>query len=126
MAVNSIDEIIKKELLRVAFKIQQEAKKNIVENKTVFKGQLLNSIQVEIEGNTVIVGSKLEYAPHIEFGTKPHFPPLEPIEEWVRLKLQKKEFESIAEAIAWHIYHYGTPPKPFLRPAIDKVLAELK
>jgi hypothetical protein len=30
----------------------------------------------------------LSYAPYVEFGTRPHFPPFEPIRRWVELKLQ--------------------------------------
>lgn len=30
----------------------------------------------------------ISYAPYIEFGTRPHYPPFEPIRRWVELKLQ--------------------------------------
>jgi hypothetical protein len=30
----------------------------------------------------------ISYAPYIEFGTRPHYPPFEPIRRWVELKVQ--------------------------------------
>ena len=51
-------------------------------------GHLHNSVAVSIEdqGLTGIIGSNLEYAPHVEFGTRPHFPPLAAIQAWVHSK----------------------------------------
>lgn len=66
-------------------------------------------------------------APHsviIEFGTSPHMPPLQPIEDWVRRKrsdlgVKDGEIKKVARAIQMKISKYGTDPKPFLRPAYD-------
>lgn len=116
---SDIDEQVRKLMLKIGYALAKEMKENIVNNGAVDTGALLNSIHVEMEGDAVIVGSNLEYAPHVEFGTRPHFPPLEPIEEWARRKL--KGDKATARKIAWKIYHYGTPPQPFLRPAIDKL-----
>ena len=51
-------------------------------------GHLHSSIAVAIEdeGLTGIVGSNLNYAPHVEFGTRPHYPPLAAIQAWVHSK----------------------------------------
>ncbi|MGM0641950.1 MAG: hypothetical protein ACQESN_11080, partial [Thermotogota bacterium] len=45
----------------------------------------------------------VNYAPFLEFGTKPHTPPLQPILSWVRRKLGFTD-ES-AENVAWSIIH---------------------
>ncbi len=57
-----------------------------------------------------MVGSPLEYSECVEMGTKPHFPPLSPLELWVRriLGLEGKEARSVAFAIAVKISKEGT------------------
>ncbi|MCK5216586.1 MAG: hypothetical protein KAJ93_02295 [Methanosarcinales archaeon] len=64
------------------------------------------------------------YSVFVEFGTSPHMPPLQPIEEWVRRKrgdlgVKDSEIKKVARAIQMKISKYGTDPKPFLRPAYD-------
>ena len=70
---------------------------------------------------TGFVGYTAPYAKCVEFGTAPHFPPPDAIREWARLKLglRGKELERATKAICWKIYHYGTEPQPFLRPAVE-------
>lgn len=45
---------------------------------------------------TAVVGSPLVYAPHVEAGTRPHWPPPAPIEAWVRRKLRDEVSEMAA------------------------------
>lgn len=63
-------------------------------------------------GDSVIgvVGSPLNYAEPVEVGTRPHFPPLEPLEDWVRQKLDvaEEEVPGVALAIARKIAARGT------------------
>ena len=78
-------------------------------------------------------GAELEVvfdAPHaaaIEFGTDPHFPPVEPLIGWAhrKLGLSIKEAKKAGNAIAWKIFHEGTDPQPFFRPAIDQTKVEI-
>jgi hypothetical protein len=55
-------------------------------------------------------GSVLNYAAAVELGTKPHFPPLEPLADWAVAKLgvDKSAAEEVAMAIARKISHHGT------------------
>lgn len=117
------DPEIHKALLRIAHQIRARAIRNIIDNGTTFSGDLARSITVVDKPGVVLVGSDLPYAPHVEFGTLPHMPPVKPFEEWVRLKLgvDKKEANSVAWAVAMKIKREGTPPQPFFRPAIDSV-----
>jgi len=68
-------------------------------------GALRSSIQEEIEerGDEVIgyVLTNLDYALPVEFGSRPHFPPIEPLEYWARRKLQLSAAE--AENVAWRV-----------------------
>ncbi len=54
-------------------------------------GALRSSITYEVRGMGAqmqgIVGSPKQYAPFVETGTRPHWPPFAAIEHWVRRKL---------------------------------------
>lgn len=55
-------------------------------------------------------------APHtrpVEYGSAPHYPPIEPLKNWARRVLGD---EGAAYAVQQKIGKYGTPPRPFVRP----------
>ncbi|MBW2606139.1 MAG: hypothetical protein JRD05_00740 [Deltaproteobacteria bacterium] len=68
--------------------------------------------KVSISGKKVkgLLGTPLAHGEPREFGTKPHFPPIGPIQHWVEKKLGKSgdEAKSIAFAIAITIARRGT------------------
>lgn len=68
-------------------------------------GTLRNSITFEVSGDTVIIGTNVEYAPYVELGTGPYFeaPP-----EW-------EEFNAPKGSGSGSGY---VRPRPFLKPAI--------
>lgn len=68
------------------------------------------------------IGSPLEYAEHVEFGTKPHFPPIQPLQDWVEVKLgvRGNEARSVAYAIAVSIGRRGTPARPVWEPTFTR------
>lgn len=118
------------------------AKGNVTRNKSVNTGQLRAKIanvhrQARMEGETV---SRQTYSSAVEYGRKPgSFPPLAPIERWVRLKglagtfstrtrrrtggraVQARQDRAVAYVIARKIFRKGIQPKPFLQPAFDDV-----
>ncbi len=83
-------------------------------------------------------GKLVGYAPAVEYGSKPHWAPLEPLVEWVRVKrisgvyslktgnrLGKKadkinEDISAAMGIQRRIAVSGTKAQPFFNPALDE------
>lgn len=79
-------------------------------------GGLRDSISAEdpvVLANQVIgvVGTSSPYAVPVELGTKPHFPPLEPLKDWVRARLTnvaESEVDGVALAIARKIAARGT------------------
>lgn len=78
-------------------------------------GTFANSIIAqapEIQGGAVlgVVASPLSYAAPVELGTKPHMAPLQPLIDWVTLKLGIKgdKAEEVAKAIRWKIKAHGT------------------
>jgi HK97 gp10 family phage protein len=75
----------------------------------------------------------VDYATFVEFGTKPHFPPVEAVtgevealDRWVELKVDPEDTESTAFAIAKTISRVGTDPQPYMRPAARKGQTILK
>lgn len=100
----------------------------------VDQGHLRASIHHKMEKwNIVKVGtSEVTYAAAVEFGTPPHGPPIDPVKgiedspigEWAK----RKGIPEAAWPIWWKIYHHGTKPHPYLRPAIfnnEKLITQM-
>lgn len=110
-----------KTLLAAGLDLERAIVENITKRASN-TGALAQSWQVQAKSyDEVIVFSNLLYAPFVEYGTKPHRPPIEPIMKWVRLKLGKsgRDLESTSWAV-WHkIATKGTPEKRYARDAAD-------
>lgn len=66
-------------------------------------------------GEVIITG----YMVWVELGTRPHFPPVRPLQRWAK----RKGFDNpdaAGWAIARKIAEKGTEPQPFLRPSADE------
>lgn len=81
-------------------------------------GLLRNSVAwrtPKVEGRTIEggVGTNVAYALPVEFGSRPHWPPREPIEFWVKRKLRVPagQARGIAFLIARKIARRGTAPR---------------
>lgn len=90
-------------------------------------GTLANSIFSEetrlADGAIGFVGTSLSYAEPVEEGTKPHRPPIEPLELWVKQKLgvqSDKQARGIAWAIASKIAKRGTKGQHIFRNALAR------
>jgi hypothetical protein len=61
----------------------------------------ISAREPEVSGGEIAgaVGTPLAYAVPVELGTKPHFPPIEPLEDWVQAKLNVSPER--ASAVAW-------------------------
>ena len=100
-----------------ADEIAKFARRNVRDIDAVATGDLSKSIEVTSSpgGLVFAVGSKMKYAPYVEFGTRPHFPPLDAIREWCRVRgIDEGAAYPIARAIA----ERGLPERPFLAPAL--------
>jgi HK97 gp10 family phage protein len=96
--------------------VERDAK----ERAPVDTGRLRASITSEVTGmmmDTVgIVGSNVEYAPFVEMGTKPHFPPWRPgtsLARWA--ELHGMSAFVVALVISWR----GTKARKFLQGAFE-------
>jgi phage gpG-like protein len=95
-----------------ALAIQKAAKINITDQKAVDTGRLRASIKIVSfqSGFAQSVGTDVKYAKAIEFGARPHFPPLAPIREWCR---RHGIPEGFAYVIAKKISLHGLPARPY-------------
>lgn len=69
-----------------------------------------------------VVGTAAAYAIPVELGTKPHFPPILPLVDWVIAKLgvPEKEAKGVAFLIARKISRRGTTGAAMFRKGFDK------
>lgn len=75
------------------------------------KGSIHSEESVGMDGVIGVVGTSMNYALPVELGTRPHFPPIAPLVDWVIAKLGVREQEAhgVAFAIARKISVSGTP-----------------
>ncbi|NQT35820.1 HK97 gp10 family phage protein [bacterium] len=101
----------------IATEIQRTAVEKLKEHGAIDLGQLWNSINIQrISSTEVIVGTNVEYAAAVEFGTKGHWLTIDKIpgfRNWMRrhgIDLNKKMK-----------YFYVHPkPKPYMEPAYQE------
>ena len=115
----SVDDLIKEATIKI-FNLSQE---NLVKRGKVDTGELLRSGKFELgkEGKVIYDAPHAEF---VEFGTRPHHVPIEPLKRWVRRRLRianDEEAMNIAFAISNKIARYGLPPSRFLRDAIEEI-----
>lgn len=89
-----------------------QIRSEIVQRTPVDTGRLRASVAVAIEdeGLTGIIGSNVQYAPHVEFGTRPHHPPLAALQPWAQ-RHGFPEGKKGAYLVARAISRKGTKPR---------------
>lgn len=79
-------------------------------------GRLQNSIGIEEPNNRLrSIGPSVDYGEHVEFGTRPHYPPLTPLFGWANRHGGMDPF-----ALQQSIGMWGTPAQPYMQPAADE------
>jgi phage gpG-like protein len=116
--LDGLDEATEKILTMIGIKIERYAKALCPVGTTESTGKkgyrggtLRNSITYEVEGDTLMAGSNVEYAPYVELGTGGYFTPPP---DW-------ESFESTKGSGAGSGYVH---PRPYLRPAVEDHLSE--
>lgn len=109
---------MERKIQTAAFSVEREAKNNLKDN--VSTGRLIRDVSSKIVkrgfDSWAAVGSKLDYGPALERGTKPHWVPIRELERWA----QQRGINPYA--IQHAIAQKGTKPHPWLIPARNKVL----
>lgn len=95
-------------------------------------GGLAGSISFDVSrtgaGAVAEIGTPLEYAEYVEYGTKPHTPPVQPIQDWVEVKLglSGDAARGAAFAIAKAIGRRGTAAQPVWEPTFTRLQPMLR
>lgn len=86
-------------------------------------GRLRSTIapEVNVSGGKIegIVGTPVKYAPFMELGTRPHYPPLAALQVWAR------RHNVSARAVQLAIGKYGLKPRRFLQGAFENNTAKI-
>lgn len=109
--IKAKDQQISKALEKIGLIAERYAKEKCV----VDTGRLRNSISHQVDDKTVYIGTNVEYAPYIEFGTGIHAENGGRPTPW---SYQDDKGE-------WHTTD-GNRPHPYLRPAINNHMSEYK
>ncbi len=101
--------------------IQEEAKINVEINGMTDTGQLRDSILLIKTDTGYTIVASASYSVAVEYGSMPHWAPIEPLKGWARRKLGD---EKAAWAVQHKIAKEGTTAKPFMDPAIEGAFDE--
>ena len=154
--IRIIDEEIRNVLTALAFELAGTMQRMIRDKGSIATGLLVGSVvpifSPPADGfHRVMVGTPVEYGSYVEFGTKPHWAPIEPIRRWVEMKIQphvlsigvkfeegraiptrkgskilrgdrrERMIRSVAYAIQRKIAERGTEGKFFMRDSLEKL-----
>ena len=101
-----------------------DSKRNLIKSKAIDSWILLRSGFVNRQFLEKEIGFSAPHAGVIEFGSRPHMPPVEPFIGWARrvLRLSTGIARKAAWAVAINIKKFGTIPRPYFRPAINALV----
>lgn len=95
--------------------VKGQIRDEIRSNRITNTGNLARSVAIEpVKPNRGRVYVSEMYGAAVEFGSRPHFPPVAPLERWAQTKLGKS---GIGFLIARKIARVGTKANPFVAPA---------
>lgn len=101
-------------VLESAININTKAKEGIAVDTGITRSEVVYDISSD--GMTAEVGTNNKNGVYLEYGARPHFPPVEPLEEWAqRHGMPKGTGFLIARAISQR----GLPERPWLMPAYE-------
>jgi len=115
----SIEEGLLKVAQHLGSEILTEGSRNLVDGSHVDTGQLLQSGELVNTQQGCVVKWSLNYADFVEYGSDPHWTPIEPLLAWAR---RKGMDEGFAYAVQRKIAKEGTDPVAYARNGIDAVI----
>ena len=122
--LDNYPQIVQRHLMRAMHASVELVRKAARKEAPVATGRLSRSIGAETKamvGKDVkgIVRADVHYAPYVEFGTRPHWPPPRPIQLWVMKKLNvaQDQIRAVAFMVARAISRRGTRANRFMQRA---------
>lgn len=123
---------LEKVLEEYAIELRNKYQDNLINSDRLASGELLNSVEYIIEKDNISISVSLqlaEYWKYVEWDTKPHWPPVDKIKEWIRVKpiLPDDRFgklptpDQLAFLIGRKISEEGTKGSNDLHSAIDEI-----
>lgn len=82
-------ENLNKVLEEYAIELRNKYQDNLINSDRLASGELLNSVEYIIQKDSYSISVSLqlaEYWKYVEYDTKPHWPPVDKIKEWIRVK----------------------------------------
>lgn len=113
--------------------LRERARQNILEDGSNASGDLVNSIEFQVESSNGVFEVSIElldYWKYLNYDTKPHFPPMAAIEKWIQIKPVLPEVRNgveptvkqLAYLIARKISREGTEGTHFFDRAKEEAL----
>jgi HK97 gp10 family phage protein len=93
--------------------VSSTARQNAPVDTNVLKASIMPKVISRDKMTTGVVGSNVHYAPFMELGTRPHWPPLAALEGWAR------RHGTTAYVVARAIARRGLKPRHYLRRALE-------
>ena len=118
LAQKELPHITRKAMDKSTQFIKNKVQNKIVSEQITFQGGLQQSVFARVQSpfkGIVSVGKK--YGIFVEKGTRPHWPPIAPIEKWARIKLGRP---GLGFVVARKIARSGTKAHPYFMPAVEK------
>ena len=115
----SVEEFANSVVAKIAYSIEQTAKRIHTTNGSVNTGYLRNKIKTKKTNHGYEVRAEAPYSAAVEFGARAH--PMNPywLKRWAKLKLGD---EKAMFAVAKNIAKKGAKAKPYMRPAVQEVV----
>lgn len=124
--------VVRQELGVFLYGMTQHMRSEVIDRTPAAYGTLRASISANVEtlagGMLGVVGTVQPYALPVELGTKPHFPPVQALEDWVRQKLgvSGADVRRVAYLVARKISKKGTTGHFMFRDALSENEAEIQ
>lgn len=119
------------DLMELANELLNQYKENIEKSGHSASGELVDTAKATVEYNGqcfTVYFNLQDYWKNLEYGTKPHFPPLDKLEEWIRVKrLVPRSYNGkvpttrqLAYVIGRKISQVGTPATNLLTKTLEE------
>jgi HK97 gp10 family phage protein len=126
-APQRFDATMKRFMNKAVIMLQSEARKNTPVNTGLLRSSITHEVR-DVGANMLgIVGTAVAYAPYVEEGSRPHWPPSAPIRYWVMRKFKARgpELESLTFLVQRAIARHGTKGAHMFKKAFEAMRTKI-